>query len=585
MDTQINLTIQQEELVSRIEKSFFVIDEASYDFFTNYPELIKGKKDLTKLVSIKKPVVRDGKIFIETVWVDPNKNQDIGPKYSKEYKNKREFKEKKNVGTTRIEDETFQRGDKVKFKIGEEEVVGEFRHIAVNEIKNIPFAMIRYEGKTYGRKPKDISLAEEKQAVPKLRTDKDFKIGDKVQLELLVKDGGVSKRQNFEATISRFTKTTPAGQLVQVRLENGKIYERFTHNLFKLDESSPSNLTPDQEVIVNKALNKLGSENRINNELIEVYQKSQAKDKEDRILKCHKEIDDNNVKIKDYLEVLEGKRTFDSVSEEAPVYKRQEKPKVEAVISEEEKIEEEPKEIISEEQKRIDELSKEILQSKLNIVRDRNKDDYVSLRNIYVAKKKLQENLEESISLKEKINIPLTSEEEQFKSSPRQDLVKPEKPKQVEPEKGQTLKTITTYSSNKPFEEKKEELLTLIDKAKQTLKNEESRQKYVKKYEDTLNKLIKKESPERKEKILTKDSISSDVEKVKSGDFKNIMKLNINQRISDSKLSDEDKRELRLAFSDAIKIGVKAKRLKEVNLVKAIELVETICADINNFEK
>lgn len=318
----------------KFSENHVIITEEDYNILTKSVEagilgdIEKGYKDLSHLLKVTTPIIRNGKVVMQTFYINPNKTKEEDLK--KTYRNTSKPAEKyipKITDTVRVESNVFKRGDLVELTLQDgTKTIGQFRDFVITDDKTGKRkALIRAEikdrktgelkSKTIERNVEDIVLmnkpevTEEKITVLKQFNPDDFQVGDSVKITLRKKDENNPKvtMQEVDAVIVR---KIPKG--FEILLPNGDIVHRPSSTLRKTGEAEYK-ITADQEVILNKAIKAIKNSIHDKVNLIDILIKRQVTGWQHTVERLQGEIEnDKNLQF-NYYQVYKGNIPFEGI--------------------------------------------------------------------------------------------------------------------------------------------------------------------------------------------------------------------------------------------------------------------------------
>lgn len=317
--TKNHVVITQEDhdlLVKSIENGFFGDD------------IEKAQKNLSSLIKIVTPIIRNGKVVMQTMYINPKKTKEEDLKLS--YRNTPNVAKDyvpKITDTVKVESNVFKRGDLVKLTLQDgTESIGQFRDFVIakdsaGKRKALIRAQIKdrktgeLKSKTIERNVEDIVLfnqpetTEEKTTVIKQFNPEDFNIGDSVRITLRQKDESNSAvtMKEVDAVLVR---KVPKG--FEVLLPNGDIVTRPSSTLRKTGEAD-FKITSQQEIILNKAIKAIKNTIKDKINIIDILEKRKPTGWQHTVERVKAEIEnDKNLQF-NYYQVYKGNIPFEGI--------------------------------------------------------------------------------------------------------------------------------------------------------------------------------------------------------------------------------------------------------------------------------
>jgi len=303
----------------------------------HFGDIEKARRDLSHLVRIQTPILRNGKIVLQTMYIDPRKTDKskFAPKNYGGVDDKKITYKPEATKNIIVESNLLKRGDLVKIKLQDgTETVGQFRSYAIvgegdnkkaiirTQIKNRQGELVT---KTVERNAKDIVLLnsnpESKEEITKLFDPSSFKVGDSVSITTRTKNPDSIGVKMIEQE-GVLTKTTSYG--FSVLLPDGSTVERPISTLRKVKDSE-NTLTKDQEILLNKAVKRIKSSIQDKVNLIDLLERKKPTNWEVTKDKYQAELESDKNLQSNYYQVFKGNLNFDQVItvNEEPI-KRQE---------------------------------------------------------------------------------------------------------------------------------------------------------------------------------------------------------------------------------------------------------------------
>lgn len=547
------------------------------------------KPDRSKLVPKHELIARNGKIYEQIVYINPDKEHTPAATYRKA-KPAKPVKQAKYVGTVRQDHAELTRGAKVTLTYQGKEVEGEFRHIAITPRYPNGKAVVRIQlesgPKLVERNTEELGIVKDAVMV-RPKDEASFSVGDKVQFTLRGHDAaGKPCVREVTAILSRFKgEPDSKGQLVHLRMGDGNIKERYLHNVTRYEDRIDP-LTPEQTIVVNRAIDDLRNQNKTDFDLVKVY--SGKRDSDVRIAQLKAVIQARNENITTHLQVLRRELPFDRIKQDIVIgsegedeqgkYRHSLLGKVyyEHLKPDDPVVEEEPVVENNDEEEPVVEdpavtHARNLAPHYDSLERlERTKrqyegqGDYGSQLQVYRAVKIAQRHMRDIVDYKQEHNLELTEAEAAFQAEPPAPPVLPVKPVEEDEDRVSTplTRTVTTVSKNVKQrqkdannEDKRKEIHDLIEKTKSLGLSEDTTEKLLARYEAQLLKLGG--GKVRAGRGANTKSIHADLEKIANGQVASGFK--INERIMALDATEEEKSALKVMFSHAIKAGL-AKR-------------------------
>lgn len=320
-------------VIVRIAKYHQILFQEDYDIIKSsideefFEDLEKATRQFNKLIPVKTLVTRNGKVFTETVYINPDKKkkEDLEKKYRKgsstEIKEENQLKEAK----LQIDVDILKRGDLVKVKMQDgSEVVGQFRDF-IKEGKKVKLNIrVTYKNKqgesvtrNIERWPDDIKLVENNGASSEIKTKRlktnDFKIGDTVSVTIRLKKPN-EKGVRMEEREGVLTRKNQNGFVVL--LDNGDYVTRNLSTIRKVEDTS-NQLSEQEKVVLYKAIKTIKNSIQDKVNMISIFEKKKGKDWQSDVEKIKKAIEEDKNIQANYFEVFKGNLPFDSIVKES----------------------------------------------------------------------------------------------------------------------------------------------------------------------------------------------------------------------------------------------------------------------------
>lgn len=292
-----------------------------------FGDIEKAKKDLSHLVKVTTPIIRNGKVVMQTMYINPKKTNEEDLK--KTYRNTPNPAEPRTEDSERVvvESNVFKRGDLVKLKLQDgTETVGQFRDFVIkNEETGQRKALIRAQikdrktgelkSKTIERNAEDIVLVNEPKKTTEEETvirrfnPEDLKIGDSVKITLRQKEEG-NPAVTMKEVDAVLVRKVPKG--FEAYLPNGEVVIRPVSTLRKTGEGTGS-LTEEQEVILNKAIKaiKMAIKDKVN--IIDIVEKRKPSGYQNTVERLQGEIENDKSMQYNYYQIYKGNLKFEDI--------------------------------------------------------------------------------------------------------------------------------------------------------------------------------------------------------------------------------------------------------------------------------
>lgn len=281
-----------------------------------FGDIEKAKRDGGFLVPVKRPIVRNGKIIMETYYINPNKTKvedkpKIVDRVNHELHKHLLERESKPIEGYGI----YEKGDLVKLKMQDgSDAIGQFRSFKKYGDKDLAVIRVSYTNRngkqvtdTITREVNRISPVNPREGaeIKKVERVKDpnvYRIGDTVDFG--TKDGkrqGVVVKKNGDELI--------------LSDNNGNMFSRYPLAVVKIAESE-SSLTEEQVLLLNKAIRGINRAVQDKIDMQHIYTKRQSKGWEDNVQRLNDDIENDRNLQYNYLQVFKGKIPFEDVLHE-----------------------------------------------------------------------------------------------------------------------------------------------------------------------------------------------------------------------------------------------------------------------------